>query len=200
MSRSIPALANSASTLSPSLLSADKLAAGSPVLREGLQGPFRHGVHGEGRRQRLDVERIGRGGIFGFRAGPEETLRTRPEIEDALPAVRGRQGAIRPGMFASPTAIPRGFRSPPAPSLLRRLPRLTNIEATEATLGSSPASMRRWRPRRIRFGRRADTARRENSSVTFTGMPAKIDIFDGRESFRGAGNLDEHVGPFGALM
>src|SRR5471030_2138994 len=49
-----------------------------------------------------------------------------------------------------------------------------NSDATEPTLGSSPASMRRWMPRKYA----SDAARycsHENSSVTLTGTPAKID-------------------------
>ena len=52
--------------------------------------------------------------------------------------------------------------------------RLTKIDATEPTFGSSPAAIRRSMPR-IYASAAARYCSRENSSVTFTGTPAKID-------------------------
>ncbi len=51
--------------------------------------------------------------------------------------------------------------------------RLTKIEATERTSGSSPAAMRRSTPRN-QASAAARYCSREKSSVTFTGTPAKV--------------------------
>ena len=51
--------------------------------------------------------------------------------------------------------------------------RLINSEATEATLGFSPASIRRSTPRN-QAAAAAKYCSRENSSVTLTGTPAKM--------------------------
>ena len=51
--------------------------------------------------------------------------------------------------------------------------RLTNTDATEPTSGLSPAAIRRSMPR-MKASAAARYCSRENRSVTFTGMPAKI--------------------------
>src|SRR5215831_19932922 len=62
---------------------------------KGLQCAFRHGVHGERRRERLDVKNVGSLGILGSRAGPQQALRTGAEVVDAFPARRGEKLARR---------------------------------------------------------------------------------------------------------
>ena len=64
-----------------------------------MQGLFRHRVHGERRREGLDVEHVRGLRVLRPRAGPEEALRTGAEVVDALAAGRGEQpsrGGIGP--------------------------------------------------------------------------------------------------------
>ena len=72
----MPALANSASTASLSPPSAVQQRADLAVIGERLQRVLGHGVHRERRGKGLDVEDVGRLGVLGSRAGPEETLRS----------------------------------------------------------------------------------------------------------------------------
>ena len=112
------------------------------VIGEGFQRRFRHGVYGERRGQSFDVQHVGRFRILGPGAGPEEPLRTRASIESALPTRRIEQPAISlVGALGDGDAelIASGPGTLPATAASQRL---TNIEATDATLGLSPASMR----------------------------------------------------------
>jgi len=65
------------------------------VIGQRVQGALGHGVHGERRGERLDIEDVGRVGILGSRARPQEALRTGTDVFDALPARRVEQRAIR---------------------------------------------------------------------------------------------------------
>jgi len=65
------------------------------VIRERLQGSFRHRIHRERRGKGLDVKNIGRFGVLGSGAGPKKPLRTHAGIESALPARRIEQRPVR---------------------------------------------------------------------------------------------------------
>ena len=119
------------------------------MIGESLQRAFRHGVHGERRGERLDVENVGRLRILGARAGPQQPLRPRAGIEGALPARRGQQLAIRlVGALGDGDAEPIGQLGSGTLPATATSQRLTKTEATEPTAGLSPASMRRSTPRR----------------------------------------------------
>ena len=64
--------------------------AGIAVIPVGVERLGRKGVHGLGRRQRLDVVNVRKAGILGAGGRPERPLRTGPRPRQPLPA-RGRQ-------------------------------------------------------------------------------------------------------------
>src|SRR5258708_6129889 len=71
--------------------------------------------------------------------------------------------------------------------------RLMKIDATDGTSGFNPASVRRSMPRMNALAA-ARYWSSENSSVTLIGTPRKDRLFDGRQAFGGAWNLDEDIG------
>jgi hypothetical protein len=56
------------------------------MIGEGFQRSLGHRVHRERCGERLDVEGVGRFGVLGSGAGPEQALGPGAGIEDALPA------------------------------------------------------------------------------------------------------------------
>src|SRR5439155_4443195 len=56
------------------------------MIGEGLQRALGHSVHRERRGERPDIQDVGRAGILGARAGPQQALRAGAGVEDALPA------------------------------------------------------------------------------------------------------------------
>ena len=72
--------------------------------------------------------------------------------------------------MAMPRRLDSGAGTLPATATSQRL---TNSDATEATSGRSPAAIRRSIPRK-RASAAARYCSRENNSVTFTGIPAKV--------------------------
>ena len=66
-----------------------------PMIGEGFQRGLGHRVHGEGCGERVDVQDVGGFGILGPGAGPEEALAAGAGVEDALPARRIDQKAVR---------------------------------------------------------------------------------------------------------
>src|SRR5436309_249855 len=100
---------------------------------EGLQGALGHRVHRERRGERPYIKDVGRAGILGARAGPQQALRAGAGVEDALPARGAEQGAVR---------LVRPLRDRDAElmrsasgtlSLTAASHRLMNTEATEPT-------------------------------------------------------------------
>src|SRR5262245_46707445 len=90
-STSMPALANCASTASQSPRSVGRQKSTEfAVLGEGFEGALRHGVHGEWRRQGLDVQDVRGLGVLCARAGPQQALRAGPSIVHPLPAWRAQ--------------------------------------------------------------------------------------------------------------
>src|SRR5207245_1887707 len=65
------------------------------VIGQGVQGALGHGVHRERRGERRDIEDVGRAGILGPRARPEEALRAGAGVVDALPAERTEPRTVR---------------------------------------------------------------------------------------------------------
>src|SRR2546430_23109 len=65
------------------------------VIGQGVQGALGHGVHRERRGERRDIEDVGRAGILGPRARPEEALRAGAGVVDALPAGRTEPRTVR---------------------------------------------------------------------------------------------------------
>src|SRR5437867_3569651 len=58
------------------------------VVGESLQGALGHGVDGERRGEGLDVQDVGRLGVLGPGARPQQALRARAGVEGPLPAWR----------------------------------------------------------------------------------------------------------------
>ena len=67
--------ANRASTASASPPSTGSAGTDLAVVGEGVQRLLRHRVDRVGRRERLDVQRVGRGRVLGAGAGPQQPLR-----------------------------------------------------------------------------------------------------------------------------
>ena len=65
------------------------------MIGKRFQRSLGHRVHRERRSESLDVQDIGRLGVLGSRAGPQQTLRTGAGVVDPLPARRVEQVAIR---------------------------------------------------------------------------------------------------------
>ena len=170
-----PARANSASTASASPPSDGQHALHPAVIGEGEQGLLGHRVDGVRSRQRLDVERVRRLGILGAGAGPEQALRPRAGGRERAPARRRQQlavgpvGALRDGDARGDCEAP----AAPCPATATSQ-RLTKSEATEPIRGIEPGRDAPFDAPHVRFGRR-DVLLAENSSVTLTGTPAKID-------------------------
>ena len=146
---SMPSRGNSASTASASPPSFGHGAPHLAVLGEGEQRLLRHRVDRVGRRQCLDVERVGRVPGPWCRCWPRAAAaaarrRRRGAASAARRAARGRpcRCAARPRCRAG--CAGRGATL----SLTATSQRLTKSEATEATFGSRPAAMRRSMPRR----------------------------------------------------
>ena len=64
------------------------------VIRECLDGAFGHGVDRERRRQCLDVENVGSGGVLGARARPQQPLRPAALVINPLRTRRAQQFAV----------------------------------------------------------------------------------------------------------
>src|SRR4029077_14531538 len=64
------------------------------VIGKLLQGALRHRVNRERCRQCLNIEDVRGFGIFGSRAGEQESLWAGAGVEDALPTRRGDQVAV----------------------------------------------------------------------------------------------------------
>ena len=119
------------------------------VLGEGLERALRHGVDREGRGERLHIKGVGGFRVLGAGAGPEQALRAGAGVGGALEARRGEQVADRPCRCAGRSRCRADWSARPGPCrLIATSQRLTKSEATEATAGLSPASMRRSTPRR----------------------------------------------------
>src|SRR5437867_8249041 len=86
---------------------------------------------------------------------------------------RGDVSSVRAALYVRwAIATPSRFRRPRgAVEAVAASHRLTNTDATEPTLGLSPASKRRSIPRK-KASAAARYCSRENRSVTFTGIPA----------------------------
>ena len=96
----------------------------------------------------LDVEGVGGVGILGAGAREEQPLGPGALVGEALPALGVEQLAIRAIGVAWRRRFRAGYEAPSGTSSATATSqRLTKIEATEGTLGSSPASIRRSTPR-----------------------------------------------------
>jgi hypothetical protein len=100
------------------------------------------------RREPGDVVGVGCVRVLGPRAREQEPLRSRALVRKALPPIRGQQraiGRIDALALARPSAVSRLSGTFPVTAESQRL---TKTDATDATDGSRPASMRRSMPRR----------------------------------------------------
>ena len=144
----IPALSNSGQHLLGVAAVGGHRLADLAVVGEGVQGRLGHRVDRERRGEALDVEDVGGLGVLGPGARPEQPLRAGALVHQPLHALASRAARGRRGRRGSrPRARAGCCSSAGASSLTATSQRLMKIEATEATSGSSPASIRRSIPR-----------------------------------------------------
>ena len=191
----MPALANAAITSSQSPPSAGRIAPSSVCSRERLQRGLGHRVHGERRGERLDVQNVVRPSGPWFRCWPTAgAAAARRRCRRAASAASSATGAP-PRRSACATAMPSRLRKRGRYLVRdRHVPRLTNTDATEPTLGLSPASMRRSMPRRNASAAATIVLAREQQR--HVDRDAGEDrLLDGRQTLFRAGNLDEQIRP-----
>ncbi len=169
------------------------------VIGEGLQGALGHGVDREGRRERLHIEGVGGFRVLGAGAGPQQALGTGAAVGSALKARRGEQVEIGlVGALADGDAEPVG-------ELCRNLAGDRDVPAADEERGHRGDG--RVQPSRdppldaaqVRFGRR-DVLLAGEQQCDVDRHAGKDRLLDGRQSFRGTGNLDEEIGLAGTLV